>query len=127
MITCPECENEIRGYKCSSCGYVIPKSSMPVDAETIRRKEEIERKALEEAREWLTKRGIINPGMTKGEKMKALAGYRTKCATSKPDYREWAKEIVRDYEEGNYTNYAGYEAACKVINHDKEPVKEVEL
>lgn len=124
MIQCPECGNDFKGYKCHSCGYVVPKGSVPPNAEVLMARIDADKKAHKDALDWLTNKGIIHPKMTTGERMKALAEYRKKLIHSpKPDPLDWARSIIKDYEAGTYKFTYGYKMACEALKVEPSQVE----
>ena len=124
MIQCPECGNDFKGYKCHSCGYVVPKGAVPPDAEVLRAKIAADKKAHLDALDWLTDKGIIHPKMTTGERMKALAEYRKFLTRShKPDPLDWARGIIKASEAGTYKFHHGYKMACEALKIEPTQVE----
>lgn len=98
MIECPDCGKTIHGTRCK-CGYKATVSSGTPYVHRDKAKDEAEH--LESCRQWLINEGIVTPGMTTAERMKALAAYRKRiAATCKPDPLEWARRIIRRFEDG---------------------------
>ena len=57
----------------------------------------------EEVDAWLLGEGVVTEGMTKGERMKAMAAYRKRIRVEdKPDPLDWARRILQRTEDGDF-------------------------
>ena len=103
MIECPECNQNITGYRCA-CGYSIPKTRMDgYQNRKQRDKATDDKEHHQEAIKWLETQRITTPDMTKGERMKATAKYRqTVSNLPKPDPLDWARLIMSRMADGDF-------------------------
>lgn len=79
-----------------------------------------EARESEKARQWLQDRGIVGKNVTGEERRKALQKYIKTLVKVKPG-KDWADQIIEDFEAGRYPHENGYRLACDAKG--KEPVK----
>ena len=63
----------------------------------------LEQRKLTADKAWLLREGIVTEEMTTPERMKAMAVYRIRISREPPpDPLEWARRILRRFEDGEY-------------------------
>lgn len=79
-----------------------------------------EARESEKARQWLQDKGVVAKNVTGEARRKALQAYIKTLVKPKPG-KDWATQIIEDFESGKYSHEAGYRLACDAVG--KEPVK----
>ena len=100
MTECPDCGKTIYGSRCK-CGFRTTESRGKPHIHRDKVKDEADH--LEGCRQWLLNNCVTTHGMSESERMKVMAAYRERIKREAvPDSLEWAKTILRRFEDGEH-------------------------